>query len=88
MIGAVNLFPDYQRAPVEWLSLAVIFLRVLEHGEVVQARRHAGMSGSDGLLLDRKRAVVENLGLRVGTLGSADCAEVGQAQRHVGLVGA
>ena len=68
MVGAQRLLPDRQRALVERLGLGVAALRVVEYGQVVEARGDVGVVGSQRLLPDRQRALVERLGLGVAAL--------------------
>jgi len=59
---------------------------MVELGQVVQARRHIGMVGAEGLLHDRQRALVERLRLGVLTLGIVERGQVVQARRHIGMI--
>ena len=70
MLGAERLLPDRERALIERLGLGVAALGIVEHGQVVEARRHLGMLGAERLLPNGERALIERLGLGVAALGS------------------
>ena len=46
VIGTESLLPDRKRALIERLSLCILALGIVQQREVVQVRRHRGMTGS------------------------------------------
>ncbi len=61
---------------VERLGLRVAALVAVESPEVVEARGHVGVLGSQGLLINRQCALIERLGLGVVALGSIEFRQV------------
>src|SRR4051812_43481199 len=65
MTCAKGLFSDRQRALVEPLSLAVLALRQIQVGQVVESLPHVGVVRTERFLADRQGALVQALRLAV-----------------------
>jgi hypothetical protein len=77
VVGPQHLLIYRERALVEWLSLAVAALCLVEHGEVVEVRGEVGVVGLQRILVDGKRALVEWLGLGVAALLAVKVGQLG-----------
>jgi hypothetical protein len=71
-------------APVELLSLAVLGLRPVHVGQIIEGHCHVGVVGSECLFLDRQRAFVGFLCLNELALLVVHAGEAVERETHVG----
>jgi hypothetical protein len=68
-------------------GFSVTALGLVECRQVVEARGHIWMLGSQGLFHDRQRTLVKRRGLRVAALGLVESRKVVEARGHVRMLG-